>query len=260
MHATNNLNKIDKDFSEIKLDNIKKFIDTELNKLGLYDRVKHLVEISNDEEELDEEKLIQKVKSAGIVEEILDKLKSKDAIENSLIDKSKKSLYLKLNSGRNFTDYISNTSSSSYFQFDILFFGQRFISNKINTTQDFQINESFVLDFNPLKLEIDVNLNLLRKISSPIHIALVLIQDDSEKTLIATKSIEWRWVLCYGTWRIETELYNTSTLNKLNVGVLDIQLSLIPFVEKSNLIPERIINEQLNEEKKAETDSKFIYK
>jgi hypothetical protein len=253
MQEKNEINQIDKDFSEIKIDNIKKFVDKELNKLGLYDRIKHLVEVT--EEEFDEDKIIEKIKNAGIVEEVLEKFKSTDEIKSETFNKSKKCLYLKLVSGRGFVDYARKIEESSYFQFDILFFGQRFQSKKIYTAPEYVINESFLLDFNPLQLEIDVNLNLLRKISSPIHIALVLIHCDSEKTLIAKKSLEWRWVLCYGTWKIETELYNTSTLNKLNVGILDIQISLIPFVDKSNLIPERIIFEQLNDEKKSETES-----
>lgn len=258
MEEKNELNPIDKDFAEIKIDNIKKFVDNELDKLGLYDRVKHLVEVSNDEE-IDEEKIIAKIKNAGIVEEILEKFKTSDEKKYEVLDKSNKSLYFKLLNGRAFVDFTRKVEESSYFQFDILFFGQRFQSKKIYCAQEFTINESFLLDFNPLKLEIDVNFSLLRKLSSPIHIALVHIHGDSEKTLIATKSIEWRWVLCYGSWKIETELYNSSTLNKMNVGIIEIQISLIPFIEKANLIPERIIFEQLNDEKKTETESNYKY-
>lgn len=256
MQEKNELNQIDKDFYEIKIENIKKFVDTELDKFGLYDRIKHLIEVTD--EHVDEEKIIEKIKSAGIVEEVLEKFKSTDETNTKSFDKSKRCLYLKLISGRGFQDYRRNNEEPSYFIFDILFFGQRFQSKKIYTTSEFSINESFLLDFNPLKLEIDLNLNLLRKISSPIHIALVHMQGDSERTLISTKSLEWRWALCYGSWKIETELYSASTLNKLNVGVIDIQISLIPFVDKSNLIPERIIYEQLNDEKKSETESNYI--
>jgi hypothetical protein len=251
------INKIDKEFGEIKIDNVKKFVDHELEKLGLYEKIKNFVDEGNPDD-LDEERIIDKIKNAGLIDEIMEKFRATDESKKVPMDNTKKCLYLKLMSGRGFIDYVKNSElgdSSSYFQFDILFFGQRFQSKKIYSTSDFVIDQSFILDFNPLKLELDINFNLLRKISSPIHIVLLQFYGDGERSLVATKSIEWRWALCYGSWKIEAEMYSPSTLNKLNVGSVEIQISLIPFVEKTNLIPERIIFEQLNDEKKTETES-----
>jgi hypothetical protein len=255
----NNLENMEKEFNEIKIDNIKNFVDNQLEKLGLYDKIKQFVDVNLEDE--DEEKIMHKIKEAGLIDEILESFKTSED-KNSKIDTNKKCLYLKLISGKGFVDFIKNVENnlneSSYFQFDILFFGQRFQSKKIYSTSDFQIDQSFLLDFNPLKLELDINLNLLKKISSPIHIVLVHFQGDEnnfyDKTLVATKSVEWRWALCYGSWKVEAEMYSPSTLNKLNVGTVEMQISLLPFVEKSLLIPERIIFEQLNDEKKSETE------
>lgn len=248
-------NIIDKEFNEIKIDSIKNFVDTQLDKLGLYDKIKHFVD--ENVEDTDEERIMMKIKEAGLIDDILEGFKNTD-IKKPTTDTSKKCLYLKMISGRGFVDYVKNMEheEASYFQFDVLFFGQRFQSKKIYCSSDFIIDQSFLLDFNPLKLEIDVNFNLLKKISSPIHLVLVQIQGETEKTLIATKSIEWRWALCYGSWKIEAEMYSPSTLNKLNVGTIELQISLLPFVEKTSLIPERMIFEQLNDEKKGETESK----
>lgn len=249
--------KVDKDFSEIKLENIKNFVDVQLEKLGLYDKIKNIV---NDVDEVDEEKILSKIKEAGIIDQVLDNLKSSSDSKplSEISRENKKCLYLKLNSGKGFIDYVKNTDESCYFQFDILFFGQRFQSKKIYASSEFRIDQSFLLDFNPLKLEVDVNINLLKKISSPIHIVLLSCKDENERSLIATKSIEWRWALCYGSWKIEAEMYSPSTMNKLNVGIIDMQISLLPFADKNNLLPERIIFEQLNDEKKSETESKYL--
>lgn len=255
MEKNEEKNITDKDFSEIKIDNIKRFVDTQLDKLGLYEKIKHYVD--DNIEDTDEEKIMQKLKEGGLIDEILEsfKLVESSAKKSEAVDHAKKCLYLKLISGRGFVDYIRNNDETSYFYFDILFFGQRFQSKKIYISPQFQIDQSFLLDFNPLKLDIDLNFNLLKKISSPIHIVLLQTNGD-EKVLVGTKSIEWRWALCYGSWKIEGEMYSPSTLNKLNVGTIELQLSFLPFIEKSNLLSERIIFEQLNDEKKNETESK----
>ncbi len=83
------------------------------------------------------------------------------------------------------------------------------------------IDQSFLLNFNPLNLDIDIDLERLKKLSSPIHLVIILLQGD-EKKLVATKSLEWRWALCYGSWKIEAEMYSPATLNKLNVGTCEV--------------------------------------
>jgi hypothetical protein len=82
------------------------------------------------------------------------------------IPSNKLMLYIKLNSGHNFIDYDTKNvinETPSDFIFDILFFGKRYKSKKIPTGSDFPIDESFILDFNPLESSINLNYSILKK-------------------------------------------------------------------------------------------------
>jgi centrosomal protein CEP76 len=221
----NNINNFDKDLGEIKIESIKRMVEFQLDREGIYDKIKDFLD-----KEDDEEKLLEKLQEEGVIDEILNNFdgigngNDLNQIKNKINDAhkgtKKKCLYLKISKGKGFVDF-SNRDDDTYFQFDVLFLGQRFISKKIIPSIDFFIDEIFVFDFNPLKLDIDLDLERLKKLSSPIHIVLLKI-NDKEKTLVASKSIEWRWVLCYGNWKIEAEMYSPATLNKLNVGSIEV--------------------------------------
>src|SRR5690348_4001170 len=95
---TQESNKIDKEFTEIKIDNIKHFVDNQLDKLGLYDKIKHFIDDNVDD--TDEDRIMQKIREAGFIDEILENFKVID--KKPQIDNTKKCLYLKLISGKGF--------------------------------------------------------------------------------------------------------------------------------------------------------------
>lgn len=211
-------NIVDQNFSDIKLENVKMFVDNHLDKLDLFKKLKNIVE--EDKEDTNEEQLIAKLRQEGLIDEIVESFKGWKTSDNEKSDSRRKCLFLKLESGKDFIDF-SNLQEKNYFQFDILFLGQRFKSKQITCASDFYIDQTFLFDFNPLRLDIDLDLDRLKKLSSHIHIVLIKIEGE-EKTLIATKSLEWRWALCYGSWKIEAEFYSPATLNKLNVGTVEV--------------------------------------
>jgi hypothetical protein len=239
----------DEKFDQIKIDNIKKFVDVELERQGLYNKIKDFVEMDDDEE-----RLMDKIRETCLIDEIMENFKNTNV--NDIPDSSKKCLYMKLTNGRGFVDYVGSSMESAYFRFDILFLGQRFQSKKIRVSSDFLIEQSFILDFNPLKLDLEVDFERLKRLSSPIHIVMILIQGDTVK-LVGTKMIEWRWALCYGSWKIDAELYSSAVTNKLNVGSIEVQLSLLPHIDKTKLLTEKTIFEHLNGEKRYETECKI---
>ena len=261
--------KNENQFTNANKDNLKMMINAQLDKMGLYEKIKKMTENSGSK---NEEEVMQKIKETGLVDEIMasfneakNKEKNKN-IQNINLNKiqydNSLKLFLKLNKASNFIDYENqnlldqNTSHSpSYFVFDIQFFGQRFHTKKIQTGSQFIIDESFLLDFNPLNLEYELNYNILRKINSPIHIVILLYNaSDNSTKIISSKSIEWRWVLCYGNYKIETEFKSPSSLNNVNVGTVEMTLSLIPLLDKSNLLSQNMITDQLNDERKSEIE------
>lgn len=255
-----NYSQLNSNMYDIKMDDLKNLVNNKLERLGLYDQINAI----SSQDNADEHIIMQKIKESGLIDEIMNSLKTVDKISPQTIDKSieqnqsQPSLLLKLTQGRGFIDYNAksiNSNLPSYFLVDISFFGQRFHSKKIPTANDFQIDETFLLDFNPLKLDFELSFSFLKTISNPIHIVILLIEGD-ERKIVATKSIEWRWALCYGSWKIETELKSPSSLNSINVGMVEMGIYLIPMLDKTKLLSQATITDRLNDERKNEVDSK----
>ena len=123
--------------NDVKIDYIKSFVDTELDKIGVFDKLKKYIDEENED---NEEGLIRRIKEAGIIDDIIDNIKNWGVDNIKKEDKAQKMIYLKLISGKGFIDYI-NSEDDSYFQFDILFLGQRFQSKKILCNPEFSIEQ-----------------------------------------------------------------------------------------------------------------------
>ena len=210
--------KTDDELNDIKIDYIKNFVDGQLDKIGVYNRIKTFVEENIDE--VDEDNLINRLKEGGVIDDIIENFNGM-AIEKKSIDKNRRMIYFKLLRGKGFVDFLNFVEPNTYFQFDVLFLGQRFKSKKIHVSSEFNIDQIFLLDFNPLKLDISIDFETLKKLSAPIHIVLITICDD-KKTVISTKNLEWRWTLSYGTWKIEADMFSPENMNKLNVGTVEV--------------------------------------
>jgi hypothetical protein len=148
--------KNDNQFTNANKDNLKMMINAQLDKMGLFEKIKKITENSGAQSE---DEVMRKIKEAGLVDEIMTSFKeAKNKEKSSNIPFSKEQydglkLFLKLNKASNFIDYEnqnilsqSSSQSPSYFVFDIQFFGQRFHTKKIQTGSQFIIDESFLLD------------------------------------------------------------------------------------------------------------------
>jgi len=215
--------KNEDDLSDIKIDYIKNFVDAQLDKIGVYNKIKSFVEENIDE--VDEENLITRLKEGGVIDDIIENFNSRGIENKKGIDKNRRMIYFKLLRGKGFVDYLNFVEPNTYYQFDVLFLGQRFKSKKISVSSEFNIDQIFLLDFNPLKLDISIDFETLKKLSAPIHIVMLTICDD-KKTVISTKNLEWRWTLSYGTWKIEADMFSPENMNKLNVGTIEVKLTI----------------------------------
>ena len=171
---------LNKNFEDVKLDHIRQFVDIELEKNGLYNKIKSFIDENNED---DEDKLMNKIKELGLIDEILENFKN-SGVEKA-VDITKKCLYIKLIQARGFIDYIN--VDNSYFIFDVLFLGQRNYSKKIHCSSDFQIDQSFMFEFNPLKLDVDIDLEKLKRLSCPLHIVITLHSSDGHCVMVAGK-------------------------------------------------------------------------
>jgi hypothetical protein len=127
--------------NDVKIDYIKNFVDNELDKIGVFEKLKKYIDEENEETE---EGLVRRIKEAGIIDEIIDNIKNWGVEKTSKEDKGQRMIYLKLFSGKGFIDF-TNSDENSYFQFDILFLGQRFSSKKIPCSSEFEIEQVLII-------------------------------------------------------------------------------------------------------------------
>ena len=247
-------NNNDNEFNQIKLDYIKTFLDNHLENLGVYNKLKD--EFTN-ENLNDEDLILKKLKDEGIIDNIMEGL-GKWGEDNSVKLKNKsqqKGMFIKFTKISEFNEF-AKSDPDMKLEIDILFLGQRFQTKPVFVNTDMYLEQGFFLDFNPTKLDIKIDLDNLLRLSSPVHLVLMSVSTDPltgeiKKSLLATKSIEWRWILAYGSWKISTDLYSAkATSGKIHCGVLGVTISILPLVEKRSLLPEKAVLDHINTEKK----------
>jgi centrosomal protein CEP76 len=262
-------------FNQIKLEYIKSYLDSQLDNMGVY---KKLMKNFDNDDLNDEDTLLKKLNDEGIVENIIENL-GKWGEDNivKIQSKSQKGLFIKISSCTDFMDFVKPDSNTKL-GIDILFLGQRFQTNPVFVNTEMVIEQGFFLDFNPTKLNTNLDLDNLLHLSSPIHLVIYLIKTDSVNinstnnnvnnlyssqeviSLYATKTIEWRSVLAYGAWKVKANINSSLEFNKTNSGVININLSLLPLVEKKKLLPEKIVQDHLNTEKRylSQSHQEFV--
>ena len=105
-----------------------------------------------------------------------------------------------------------------------------------------------------------IDLHKLLKLSAPIHLCLLKRVQDAgltKTTVMASKSIEWRYLLSSSQIELNCELHSLDrTRAKAKVGVLQLHLDLLPKPKMGErLLHEHLIEQQLILEEKYETES-----
>lgn len=237
-----------KEFNQIKLDYIKTFLDSHLESKGIYDKLNNLI---NKDELLDEDAIADKIHQEGIIDDLIDELGNIGTLKKEE-KKQQKGLYLKLNQISDFYEF-NNSDVNVKLEFDILFLGQRVKSKKFNCSSEINLDQAFFLDFNPTNLDINIDFDNLLRVSSLIHIVIIKIdnsEEESKREIISTKLIEWRWVLCYGTWKVKVDLFSHMNSSKNNIGNINMTISLVPLTSKKELLSEKIVFDYINAEKR----------
>ena len=217
-------------YDNVKKEQLLNLANQKMNEQGFDNAINELLAENKNISSIEE--LKQELKKQGKFQELMNSLTKPQQTQQRVSYSSSKNihLYLNLKQGHSFIDHDTNkiidTQSDKppvYLEFDIQFFGKRYHTPKIPASGDFNINQSFTLDFNPLHTDIDLTYNILRKIQSPIHVVL-LEHENGVTRILSSKNIEWRWALCYGTWGISVEFKELASLNSVNVGTVDMVL------------------------------------
>lgn len=235
-----------------QLARLKELIHEHLQKNKVFDTVKEMLEKEAISEALAQERILQTLSNQGVLGDVLTHIREIPAQEQAGLEYPKRYLLFKVLYGKAFLDFIGAEHANSHLQVHISFLQQRFSSKKVPCTVEPIFDESFLLQLTPPDTSL-VDFATLVKLRAPIHIVLTK-EKDGIREVVSTKFIEWRLMLSTGSLQFPIELLGTGTRAKLSVGVLQVQFDLMPKVDRGSLLTDRIVNEQMNLEKKYERD------
>ena len=180
---------------------------------------------------------------------------SPEAIQREAIVKNELMIYLKVNAGRCFSDFgPENKNFDDHLSLSISFLNQRFITREVEASPEPQFNEAFILKFDRIKDNNANILNHLQTLQSPISFVLQKVNKNENsytKEAISVKEIEWRFLLEHGKLEINVEFPSILDNGKSSCGFVNIFLELLPKRRSMDLVSERNLEEQLQNEKKA---------
>ncbi|KAJ3222553.1 Centrosomal protein of 76 kDa [Clydaea vesicula] len=227
---------------------------------------KILEPIVNGARDYNQEEFKTLLKDSGIIEKISDELlnnsKSPQESFNTADESQKKEklesdvnstlqrltrigkLYfnLTLGSGRAFlafkevTEFVAS-SLSVHFKW----MNNRFSSEKVLSTIEPAFNENWIIELESTDL-----LRLL-EIDEPFHFVVIRSDLHGNNTLLGTRNVEWRQVLCYGSTSKVVDIkdiYNP----QVTVGLLELKINFFPSQLKENLIRRDELDFQLKKE------------
>lgn len=228
---------------------LRKLIHEHLEKNKVFDTVKEMLEKEAISEALAQEKIIETLGNQGVLREVLNQID--DLPDTQPLDNTKKYLLLKLQYGKAFIDYIDNQDSSLQLQVHFSFLQQRYSSRKVQASSEPVFDDNFLLNISPSDTAVDFA--TLVKLQAPVHM-VVTIDNGKNREIIATKNIEWRMMLTAPSLSFPLELTGCGTKSKISIGVLYLQIDIMPRAKRADFISDRLVNEQISLEKKYERE------
>ena len=137
--------------------------------------------------------------------------KKRERVEVSLEKINYRALALKVTKGMAFLQFLTKEDPNKKFVVYASFLQQRFVSKPVPCTLDPVFDDLFIFELvkDDPHLSQPQNLDLLSlaKLDAPVEITLV-IADEALKTrdVYATKKVEWRFLLSYGSINLNLEL------------------------------------------------------
>ena len=93
---------------------------------------------------------------------------------------------------------------------------------------------------------------MLLKLNSPLHITILKQRKGEKPIVIGSKNLEWRHLLSCNSIESNIELLPVDLTHQGSLGIIQIQLDLIPDLSKTDLINDDMLSKQLTLERKFE--------
>ena len=232
-----------------KIARLRRLIHDHLEKNRVFDAVKDMIEKDAISEALAMERVIETLGQQEVLADVMQEMD--DLPRGPALDSSKKYLLLKVQYGKAFIDYMDNKDTNLTMQVHLSFLQQRFSTHKVVCCSEPIFDDSFLLHLTHSDAPVDFS--SLVKLQAPIHL-VITIDSPKGKEVLTTKNIEWRAMLSSPSLSFPLELLGVGAKSKVAVGALYLQIDVMPKTKKIEFISDRLVNEQINLEKKYERE------
>jgi centrosomal protein CEP76 len=232
-----------------KIARLRRLIHDHLEKNRVFDAVKEMIEKDAISEALAMERVIETLGQQEVLADVMREID--DLPRGPPLEASKKYLLVKVQYGKAFIDFMDNKDTNLTMQVHLSFLQQRFSSKKVVCCSEPVFDDSFLLHLS--NSEVPVDFSALVKLSAPVHL-VVTVESSRGKEVLATKNIEWRAMLTSPSLSFPIELLGVGTKSKVAVGALYLQMDVMPKTKKIEFVSDRLVNEQINIEKKYERE------
>eukprot|EP01064_Diplonema_japonicum_P012191 TRINITY_DN1964_c0_g2_i1.p1 TRINITY_DN1964_c0_g2~~TRINITY_DN1964_c0_g2_i1.p1 ORF type:complete len:667 (+),score=167.76 TRINITY_DN1964_c0_g2_i1:87-2003(+) len=254
------------DFPPHKIQELRRLVDHHLREGNVYAQIRQvLAEYTADEgRQPGGNTLLQLLNERGMVEKMVESVACKQAPpvkeEPKLQTDKGRHLHVKLLGGRAFLEHLDTINKGEMLTVHMQFGSQRFQSSPVECECDPDFDDSFLINLDhELARARDRGLRLpngrdLLKLDTPLQIVLTR-TDTSRRTTrhVGENVTEWRNVLKTGAVNMSVELGGGMQGLKVPVGVLELQLELLPFYRMD--VSEQDVTHQINAEKNNATAS-----
>jgi centrosomal protein CEP76 len=175
------------------------------------------------------------------------------------LDPNKRYLSCNIVSGRAFVDFV-NPREDEYISMAVSFLKNRFHTRHVRAGCDLIIDETFIFEFEGEYGTSKFDSSVMLKLNQPLHLTILRHRKNEKPVVIGTKNLDWRSLLYCNSVEINAEVQPVDLTHKGSLGVVQLNLDLVPNMLKSELCGEEMVNKQIELEKKydQETLQKFL--
>jgi centrosomal protein CEP76 len=274
------------------MEQVKHLVKEHLEKNKFFDTIKSAVSKDPNLAKLDRNQILEKLKSEGILGDIISTMpsvkkgmtvsqnKAGPAIDESGsgslggsrpargrssfknakgIDPNKRYLSCNIASGRAFVDFV-NPRDDEYISIAVSFLKNRFHTKHSRAGCEVFFDETFIFEFEGEHQNSKFDASLMLKLNQPLHLTILRHRKNEKPVVLGTKNIDWRALLYCNSCEINAEIQPCDMTHKGSLGIVCLNLDLIPNMLKSELVHEESVSKQQELENKydQETLQKFL--
>ena len=165
------------------------------------------------------------------------------------LDPNKRYLSCNITCGRAFVDFV-NPRDDEYISMAVSFLKNRFHTKHVRAGCEFNVDETFIFEFEGEYGNSKFDSSMMLKLSQPLHLTILRHRKSEKPIVLGTKNLDWRSLLFCNSVEINAEVQPVDLTHKGALGVVQLNLDLVPNMMKSDLLGEEIVNKQIELEKK----------